>query len=147
MKNFVIIAIAAIALTSCGSSKVTSLYGFMNYDETLYQYLKTPTDERKDAFFAACLVETRTEEMLEKAAQGDKKAMKWKKAASKTQLRLVTPPGMYAELGFLYCMGFGPAEISGEDQRKLGIEYLKKEIELYPESEMYVSRIINQFEK
>lgn len=147
MKKFVIIIIVAISLASCGSSNVTSLYGERFYGDPLYQCLKNPTDEKKVFFANACLAETKAEGMLQKAEEGDKQALKWKKYASKTRLRLVTPPGIYAELGFLYCMGIGPSEFPAEYLKILGISYLKKEIELYPESEMYVTRIINQFEK
>lgn len=52
--------------------------------------------------------------------------------------RGVVPPGMYSEYGYLlYKTG----------KKEEGISFLKKEIQLYPESEMYVSRIIKQLEK
>ncbi|MBQ1796447.1 MAG: DUF4810 domain-containing protein [Prevotella sp.] len=53
-------------------------------------------------------------------------------------VRGVVPPGMYAEYGYLLYK-------TGKKQE--GIGYLKKEISLYPESENYISRIINQLEK
>lgn len=53
-------------------------------------------------------------------------------------IRKVVPPGMYAEYGFLlYRTG----------KQKEGLEFLKQEINLYPESEKYISRIINQLEQ
>ncbi len=53
-------------------------------------------------------------------------------------IRGVVPPGMYAEYGYLlYKTG----------KKTEGIDFLKKEIELYPESETYISRIIKQLEK
>lgn len=52
--------------------------------------------------------------------------------------RGVVPPGLYAEYGFLLCKTGKKTE---------GLEFLKKEISLYPESETYISRIINQLEK
>ncbi|WP_308756521.1 DUF4810 domain-containing protein [uncultured Bacteroides sp.] len=53
-------------------------------------------------------------------------------------IRGVVPPGMYAEYGFLlYKTG----------KQEEGLSFLKKEISLYPESEMYISRIIKQLEK
>lgn len=52
--------------------------------------------------------------------------------------RGVVPPGVYAEYGFyLYKKG----------QKNEGIAMMKKEIETYPESSQYISRIINQIEK
>ena len=45
---------------------------------------------------------------------------------------------MYAEYGFLlYRTG----------KQEEGLEFLKQEINLYPESEKYISRIINQLEQ
>lgn len=52
--------------------------------------------------------------------------------------RGVVPPGLYAEYGYqLYKSG----------KKEEGLSFLKKEIELYPESEKYISRIIKQLEK
>lgn len=52
--------------------------------------------------------------------------------------RATVPPGLYAEYGFLlYKTG----------KKEEGIKFMKQEIELYPESEMYISRIIKQIEK
>ncbi len=53
-------------------------------------------------------------------------------------VRGVVPPGMYAEYGYLLCK---------TGKKKEGLEFLKKEISLYPESETYISRIIKQLEK
>ena len=55
-----------------------------------------------------------------------------------TETRGVVPPGLYAEYGYMLCKMNRIAE---------GIEFLKKEIALYPESEVYISRIIKAFEK
>ncbi len=52
--------------------------------------------------------------------------------------RGVVPPGLYAEYGYALYMG-------GKEEE--GLSYLKQEIELYPESETYISRIIKQLEK
>ena len=62
----------------------------------------------------------------------------YKKITDKQKgIRGVVPPGMYAEYGFLLCKTGKTAE---------GISFLKKEIELYPEAETYISRIIKQME-
>ena len=53
-------------------------------------------------------------------------------------VRGVVPPGFYAEYGFLLCK-------TGKSQE--GLAFLKQEIELYPESEIYISRIIKQLEQ
>ena len=53
-------------------------------------------------------------------------------------MRKVVPPGLYAEYGYaLYMSG----------KKEEGLNYLKQEIKLYPESESYISRIIKQLEK
>ena len=53
-------------------------------------------------------------------------------------LRGEVPPGLYAEYGYmLYKTG----------KTEEGVKYLKKEIEHYPESEKYISRIVKQLEK
>lgn len=52
--------------------------------------------------------------------------------------RGVVPPGLYAEYGYLLYM-------TGKQEE--GLNFLKEEIKLYPESEKYISRIIKQLEK
>lgn len=63
----------------------------------------------------------------------------YKKITEKQKgLRGVVPPGMYAEYGFLLYK-------TGKTEE--GLAFLKKEVELYPESDTYISRIIKQLEK
>ena len=63
----------------------------------------------------------------------------YKKVTEKQNgIRGAVPPGMYAEYGFL---------LYNNGKKDEGIAYLKKEVELYPESEIYISRIIKQLEK
>ena len=53
-------------------------------------------------------------------------------------IRGTVPPGLYAEYGYLlYKTG----------KQKDGLNFLKEEVKLYPESEKYISRIIKQLEK
>lgn len=51
--------------------------------------------------------------------------------------RKIVPPGFYAEYGYL---------LAKTGKKEQGLALLKKEIEVYPESKTYVSRIINQLE-
>lgn len=74
-----------------------------------------------------------TDELQVKVLEQYKKVMDHQKG-----VRGVVPPGLYAEYGFLLYKTGKQAE---------GIEFLKKEISLYPESETYISRIIKQLEK
>lgn len=53
-------------------------------------------------------------------------------------MRGVVPPGLSAEYGYMLYM-------SGK--QKEGLDLLRMEIKLYPESEKYISRIIKQLEK
>lgn len=53
-------------------------------------------------------------------------------------VRGVVPPGLNAEYGYALYMGGKKAE---------GLSFLKEEIKLYPESEIYISRIIKQLEE
>lgn len=74
-----------------------------------------------------------TEELKEKVLAQYQRLIKEQKGA-----RGVVPPGMYAEYGYLlYKTG----------KKEEGIGFLKQEIEQYPESEKYISRIIKQLEK
>ena len=52
--------------------------------------------------------------------------------------RGTVPPGLYAEYGYLLYK-------TGELEE--GLKFLKEEIKLYPESDIYISRIIKQLEK
>ena len=52
--------------------------------------------------------------------------------------RGTVPPGLYAEYGYLLYM-------TGKQEE--GLKFLKEEIKLYPESDIYISRIIKQLEK
>lgn len=63
----------------------------------------------------------------------------YKKVTDKQKgTRGVVPPGLYAEYGYQLYKG---------GKKEEGLSFLKKEIELYPESEKYISRIIKQLEK
>ena len=50
----------------------------------------------------------------------------------------IVPPGVNAEYGYL---------LLKEGQENEGFEYLAKEIELYPESTVFISRIKNEYNK
>ncbi|AVM53919.1 DUF4810 domain-containing protein [Bacteroides zoogleoformans] len=74
-----------------------------------------------------------TEELQVKVVELYKKLTEKQKGA-----RGVVPPGLNSEYGYLlYKTG----------KKEEGLKYLKQEIALYPESEIYISRIIKQLEK
>jgi hypothetical protein len=62
----------------------------------------------------------------------------FEKMSKQTGTRQVVPPGYYAEYGFL---------LVKDGKKDEGIAMLKKEIELYPESALYINRIIEQLQK
>jgi hypothetical protein len=69
----------------------------------------------------------------------DKLLKQYKKITEKQDgTRGVVPPGLYAEYGYLLYT-------TGKEEE--GLNFLKEEIKLYPESEIYISRIIKQLEK
>lgn len=74
-----------------------------------------------------------TDELLTKAMEQYEKVISKQKG-----MRGIVPPGANAEYGYLlYKAG----------KKEEGLALLKAEIEAYPESEKYISRIINQLEK
>lgn len=74
-----------------------------------------------------------TEETLAKAMA------QYEKVISKQNgLRKVVPPGVNAEYGYLLCKA---------GKKEEGLTLLRAEIKAYPESEKFISRIINQLEK
>lgn len=76
---------------------------------------------------------TRTDELKEKLLKQYKKITE-----NQNGTRGVVPPGLCAEYGYLLYT-------TGKEEE--GLNFLKEEIKLYPESEIYISRIIKQLEK
>ena len=74
-----------------------------------------------------------TDETLEKAMEQYNKVLNNQKGLRKT-----VPPGVNAEYGYLLCKA---------GKKKEGLALLRAEIQAYPESEKFISRIINQLEK
>ena len=74
-----------------------------------------------------------TEETLAKAMAQYEKVISKQKG-----LRKVVPPGVNAEYGYLLCKA---------GKKEEGLTLLRAEIKAYPESEKFISRIINQLEK
>lgn len=74
-----------------------------------------------------------TDELQKKVLEQYQKMIEKPNASRKT-----VPPGLFAEYGYL---------LIKNGKRDEGLSMLKREIEIYPESESYISRIINQMEK
>lgn len=74
-----------------------------------------------------------TDTSLEKAMAQYKKVIESKKGT-----RGVVPPGINAEYGYLLVKA---------GKKEEGLALLKAEMETYPESKVFISRIVNQLEK
>lgn len=74
-----------------------------------------------------------TDETLERAMAQYKKVI-----AKQNGLRKTVPPGVNAEYGYLLCKA---------GKKEEGLALLQAEIQAYPESETFISRIIKQLEK
>lgn len=117
MKKLFIAAIAVVAAGAMSSCTTT---------KTLYSW--------HDYEDATCQYSKRATDKLQV-----KMLEEYKKVTEKQKgTRGVVPPGLYAEYGYQLCKG---------GKKEEGLSFLKKEIELYPESEKYISRIIKQLEK
>ncbi len=115
MKNLITAILAAGMLYSCGTVQ-KPLYSWYDSQDATYQYTKRATENDLNRAMAQY-------ELVINKQEGE---------------RMVVPPGMNAEYGFLlYKAG----------KKNEGIALLKEEIHLYPESERFISRIINQLTK
>ncbi|MCF0181484.1 MAG: DUF4810 domain-containing protein [Muribaculaceae bacterium] len=103
-----------LLLASCGSQK--ELYSWKDYEKASYAYTKEPTEKNEEKLIA-------TYQQIIDNPSGARK---------------VAPPGMCAELGYLYFKKGKTAQAEA---------LLKKEVELYPESEKFIQRILDAIKK
>lgn len=103
--------VAFILLTGCATQK--QRYYFGDYSHTLYKSVKNQNDES--------LLKHKQE--LEKIVSESEKR------------NLVVPPGIYAELGYLYLKANNTNE---------AVRLFQKESEVYPESKYFMDRLINK---
>jgi|WetSurMetagenome_2_1015567.scaffolds.fasta_scaffold105519_3 hypothetical protein len=106
-----------LVVVLCSSCAQTGLYSWKDYQKTSYNYYKKQSPESTAALIATY-----------------KKMI----ASEQTSKRQVVPPGIHAEYGYLLLQNGSKDE---------GIEQLKREVELYPESGTFVNRIIKLAEK
>jgi len=112
MKALISVLFASALLYSCTTTQ-QNLYSWYDSENASYQYTKRLTEETLTRAMAQY-------ELVVNQQNGT---------------RLVTPPGMSAEYGYLlYKAG----------RKEEGLTLLKQEIKLYPESDKYISRIIKQ---
>jgi hypothetical protein len=88
------------------------MYYWGDYSNTLYHLKKTPSDESV----------LKHQQALEKIIE-----------ESKTR-NLVVPPGVYAELGYIYLR---------QNKNQIAIQYFKMEKQIYPESALLMQRLEN----
>lgn len=134
-KNLLILASAAILLCSCGIQTAKPLYSWGWYQDSIYSFYKNQTPE------SVCNLVAAYEEIV----------------SHPTGSRMVPPPGICAEYAFLLQKPETAAAFrdhATKQQRKLfegddyehlfrekALELLKKEVELYPESEIFIKAI------
>lgn len=121
MKQFILAGIiASMGIVSCTSPK--TLYAWNDYGETSYEYLKKQDENSKITF----------EESLNHLVNKEFK----KRADRKSDLNKIAP-GINADYGFLLLK-------NGKKQE--AITYFKREIALYPESTVFMTRLIKKLE-
>ncbi|MEJ2468715.1 MAG: DUF4810 domain-containing protein [Campylobacterales bacterium] len=108
------IAAAAVMMSGCAQKK--PLYNYGTYSESYYEHKQEMTDD------SALALQKAIEEAIENAKEG-------------TSGRV--PPGMYANLGYLYLK-------SGNS--KQAIASFNKEKTIYPESAHFMDRLIKKVE-
>ncbi|HUU73574.1 MAG TPA: DUF4810 domain-containing protein [Burkholderiales bacterium] len=110
-----IVAIAAL-LFFAGCTTQPSLYNYEDYSSSYYNSVKTPGDETK----------LKLQQSMEKAIE----------TAGESRSGRV-PPGMYANLGYLYLK-------QGESAK--AIEMFNREKTVYPEATQFMDRVIQKAE-
>jgi hypothetical protein len=114
MRKAIFFFSVAWILSSCASQ--VPLYSWANYENVSYNYLKNSDEKSTQA-----LIES-FKKIIEK----------------QTGERNVTPPGVYADYGFVLLQ-------SGKTNE--GKALLLKEVELYPESKIFIDRILKMLER
>ena len=115
MKKLLILLIAGTSLFACTTTD-RALYSWYDTEDATYQYTKRGTEDLLNNAMAQY-------ELVINKQNGT---------------RMVPPPGINAEYGFLLCKA---------GKKEQGITLLKEEMRLYPESQKYISRIVNQLTK
>lgn len=112
--KYILPIIALILISGCSSNRPKPLYNYENYGQSYYSYKKTMTPETTLAF----------QESIEKIIAGTESSSSGR-----------VPPGMYANLGYIYLKGGKSSE---------AIINFTKEKTIYPESSHFMDRIINK---
>ena len=114
------IAVAVGMLSSCMSAAdadKNSVYNWDDYSTVTYDYVRNKDDASR-----------------KKMAKQYNKIMKLNSGEESSQQ---VPPGIYADYGYM---------LVEDGKEEEGLEYLRKEIELYPMSEPFLKKIIERIE-
>lgn len=114
MRKYLILITLIGVLASCSSKR--TLYTWEDYDKTSYVYLKETNEETRQNLLNSY------QDIIDK----------------QKGTRGVTPPGIYADYGFLLIQA---------NQTKQGKKMLQKEMDMYPESSVFINRILKMIEE
>lgn len=117
MKPINSIAVVLLLLASCKSASKMPMYYWSSYDDRTYRVIKS--NEAKDI---QKLMETYNEILMNDAKSS----------------RAMPPPGVCADYGFF---------LVKEGKADEGKKWLEKEKQLYPESVIFIDRILKMTEK
>ena len=116
MKKILFILLLGGFFTSCAPKVTTRLYNLNNYKEAVNNYLETGSEESITLLM---------------------KIYSWL-IENPRGTRMVPPPGIYAEYGYLLIQ---------TDRIKEGLDLPKKEIALYPGSNTFLQHVIKNLEE
>lgn len=112
--KYLLSATAIILITGCVSQSPKPLYNYGNYSDSYYSYKKNMTPETTLAL----------QNSIEKAIAETDKSESGR-----------VPPGMYANLGYLYIKAGKPSD---------AIANFTKEKSIYPEATLFMDRLISR---
>jgi hypothetical protein len=112
-----IVLLAFVALFFASCTTQKPLYDWHNYDRTSYRYQKNGDEESIDDILESY------KDIIKEQKKGT---------------RGTIPPGVYADYGFLLLQA---------GQTKRGADMLKREIKFYPESRVFIERILKMIEE
>lgn len=117
-KNYYLVPVVAtvVLLTGCAPQPAKPLYNYGNYSDSYYAYKKNMTPETTLAL----------QNSMEKAITDTTLSQSGR-----------VPPGMYANLGYLYIKAGKPND---------AISNFTKEKTVYPESTIFMDRLINKIQ-
>jgi len=114
--KYLVPMVVASLLVGCGAEPAKPLYSYGNYSDSYYAYKKNMNPE------STLALQKSIEQTIENTDNGRSGRV---------------PPGMYANLGYLYLKAGKPND---------AIASFTKEKNVYPESALFMNRLINKIE-